>query len=129
MMEGNDDAGSVTGYSADPSRSAPLTVHNKTFIARQHTFDKRIEHSRLDKRTRCADLAFALHTGMSHTTTVSIVIDLVLTDEELRLRFAIDRVEALGELHTLGFTLTSAESAKNSSALLEARFRPCRRRG
>jgi hypothetical protein len=41
--------------------------------------------------------------------TVAIVIDRLLTDEELRLRFAIDRVEALGELHALGLTLTSRE--------------------
>jgi hypothetical protein len=42
-------------------------------------------------------------------TAVSIVIDRLLTDEELRLRFAIDRVEALGDLHALGLTLTSRE--------------------
>ena len=55
-----------------------------------------------------AGLAFATSTVMSQHTVAS-VIDRLLTDEELRLHFAVDRVEALGELHALGLTLTSRE--------------------
>ena len=45
---------------------------------------------------------------MSHER-VGIVITRLLVDEELRIRFANDRVEALGELHARGFALTSNE--------------------
>jgi hypothetical protein len=41
--------------------------------------------------------------------TIGIVIDRLLADEDLRLRFAIDRVEAIGELHAHGLELTPGE--------------------
>lgn len=41
--------------------------------------------------------------------TVGIVIERLLTDEELRGRFVVDRVETLGELHGLGLQLTASE--------------------
>ena len=45
--------------------------------------------------------------------TVGIVMTRLLTDEDLRLRFAMDRLEALGELntelHVEGLGLTSSE--------------------
>lgn len=40
---------------------------------------------------------------------IGIVMNRLLTDEELRLRFAIDRVETLGELHANGVELTPRE--------------------
>ena len=47
------------------------------------------------------------------TRTVGIVMSRLLTDEDLRVRFAIDRVEALGELnselHANGLRLTPSE--------------------
>ena len=45
---------------------------------------------------------------MSHHA-IGIVMNRLLTDEELRLRFAIDRVETLGELHASGVELTPRE--------------------
>lgn len=45
---------------------------------------------------------------MSHHT-IGVVIDKLLEDEDLRLRFANDRVETLGELHAHGLELTSRE--------------------
>ena len=41
--------------------------------------------------------------------TLGMVIDKLLEDEDLRLRFAVDRVETLGELHAHGLELTSRE--------------------
>jgi hypothetical protein len=41
--------------------------------------------------------------------SVEVVITRLLTDEELRLRFVVDRVETLGELHERGCTLTPSE--------------------
>ena len=45
--------------------------------------------------------------------TVGIVMSRLLTDEEMRLRFVVDRVEALGELnaelHANGLALTPRE--------------------
>lgn len=40
---------------------------------------------------------------------VGIVIDRVLTDEDLRVRFAVDRIEALADLSFLGIELTPDE--------------------
>jgi hypothetical protein len=40
---------------------------------------------------------------------VEVVMNRLLTDEELRLRYAIDRVETLGELHAHGLVLTPSE--------------------
>jgi len=40
---------------------------------------------------------------------VGHVVDRLLTDEELRLRFAVDPFEAISELHVHGFELTSDE--------------------
>jgi hypothetical protein len=40
---------------------------------------------------------------------VGIVIDRLLTDEDLRCRFAIDRIDTLAELCLQGFDLTSDE--------------------
>ena len=40
---------------------------------------------------------------------IGIVMNRLLTDEELRLRFATDRVETLGELHANGVELTPRE--------------------
>jgi hypothetical protein len=40
---------------------------------------------------------------------VGIVINRLLTDEELRARFARDRIETLAELNLRGFELTSDE--------------------
>jgi len=40
---------------------------------------------------------------------VEIVMNRLLTDQELRVRFAIDRLEALGELYTDGLDLTPCE--------------------
>jgi hypothetical protein len=40
---------------------------------------------------------------------VGSIIDRLLTDEELRIRFAVDPVDALAELHLRGFRLTPAE--------------------
>ena len=45
---------------------------------------------------------------MSHHA-IGIVMNRLLTDEELRLRFAIDRVETLGKLHANGVELTPRE--------------------
>ena len=45
---------------------------------------------------------------MSHHA-IGIVMNRLLTDEELRLRFAIDRVETLGELRASGVELTPRE--------------------
>jgi hypothetical protein len=41
--------------------------------------------------------------------TIEIVMDRLLTDEDLRLRFASDRVETLGQLHANGVELTPSE--------------------
>ena len=41
--------------------------------------------------------------------TIGIVMNRLLEDEELRVRFALDRVETLGELHAHGLELTSRE--------------------
>ena len=41
--------------------------------------------------------------------SVEVVITRLLTDEELRLRFAVDRVETLSELHAHGCRLTPRE--------------------
>jgi hypothetical protein len=41
--------------------------------------------------------------------TVGMVIDRLLKDEDLRVRFALDRIEALAELGFRGFELTSDE--------------------
>ena len=40
---------------------------------------------------------------------IEIVVHRLLTDEDLRLRFVVDRVETLGELHAQGVELTSSE--------------------
>ena len=40
---------------------------------------------------------------------VGIVIDRLLTDEDLRVRFAVDRIETLADLSFLGFELTPDE--------------------
>ena len=40
---------------------------------------------------------------------VRTVIDRLLTDEDLRVRFAVDRVDALALLRVFGFELTSDE--------------------
>jgi hypothetical protein len=40
---------------------------------------------------------------------VGIVIDRLLKDEDLRARFALDRIETLAELSFLGFALTPDE--------------------
>jgi hypothetical protein len=40
---------------------------------------------------------------------VEIVMNRLLTNQELRVRFAIDRLEALGELYTDGLDLTPGE--------------------
>ena len=40
---------------------------------------------------------------------VGMVIDKLLTDEDLRLRFALDRVETVAELCLRGFDLTGDE--------------------
>jgi len=40
---------------------------------------------------------------------VGDVIHKLLTDEELRIRFCVDRFVTLAELHLLGFSLTSEE--------------------
>lgn len=45
---------------------------------------------------------------MSHHT-IGVVMNRLLSDENLRRRFAIDRVEALGELHATGVELTPSE--------------------
>ena len=45
---------------------------------------------------------------MSHTG-VGIVIDKLLTDEDLRIRFALDRIETVAELCLQGVELTRAE--------------------
>ena len=41
--------------------------------------------------------------------TVGIVISRLLMDEDLRIRFMIEPVETLAELHARGFELTSQE--------------------
>ena len=41
--------------------------------------------------------------------TVGMVIDRLLTDEDLRVRFAIDRIETLADLSFRGIELTPAE--------------------
>ena len=41
--------------------------------------------------------------------TVAIVMNRLLGDEDLRLRFALDRVETLGDLHANGLELTPSE--------------------
>ncbi len=41
--------------------------------------------------------------------TVGIVINRLLMDEDLRIRFMIEPVETLAELHARGFELTSQE--------------------
>ena len=41
--------------------------------------------------------------------TVGRVINRMLTDEELRIRFALDRFDALAELHLRGLAMTSDE--------------------
>ena len=41
--------------------------------------------------------------------SVEVVMTRLLTDDELRLRFAVDRVEALGGLHAHGCRLTPSE--------------------
>jgi hypothetical protein len=41
--------------------------------------------------------------------TVGIVIDRLLNDEDLRVRFALDRIETLAALSFLGIELTRAE--------------------
>ena len=41
--------------------------------------------------------------------TVGIVIDRLLNDENLRVQFAVDRIEALAELSLRGFELTPSE--------------------
>jgi hypothetical protein len=40
---------------------------------------------------------------------IAIVVHRLLTDEDLRLRFVVDRVETLGELHAQGVELTPSE--------------------
>jgi hypothetical protein len=40
---------------------------------------------------------------------VRTVIDRLLTDEDLRVRFALDRIDALALIRVLGFELTSDE--------------------
>jgi len=40
---------------------------------------------------------------------VGVVIDSLLTDEDFRIRFIAEPVEALADLHTRGFALTPAE--------------------
>ena len=40
---------------------------------------------------------------------VGIVIERLLSDEDLRIRFALDRIEALAELNFRGFELTEDE--------------------
>jgi hypothetical protein len=40
---------------------------------------------------------------------VGIVIDRLLTDEELRVRFIVEPVETMADLHARGFELTSEE--------------------
>ena len=45
---------------------------------------------------------------MSHHS-IGVVMNRLLSDEDLRLRFAIDRVEVLGELHANGVELTPSE--------------------
>ena len=40
---------------------------------------------------------------------VGIVIDRLLTDEDLRVRFALDRIETMAELSFRGFELTPEE--------------------
>jgi hypothetical protein len=40
---------------------------------------------------------------------VETVIDRLLTDADIRARFALDRIEALAELHLRGFELTPEE--------------------
>jgi hypothetical protein len=41
--------------------------------------------------------------------SVGMVIDKLLTDENLRIRFALDRVETVAELYLRGFDLTRDE--------------------
>ena len=41
--------------------------------------------------------------------TIGMVMSRLLTDESFRDRFAVDRVEAIGELHALGLELTPNE--------------------
>ena len=41
--------------------------------------------------------------------TVGVVVDRLLTDEHLRTRFAVDRIEILAELCLRGFDLTPEE--------------------
>ena len=41
--------------------------------------------------------------------TVGIVMNRLLGDEHLRFRFALDRVETLGDLHANGLELTPSE--------------------
>ena len=41
--------------------------------------------------------------------SVGMVIDKLLTDENLRIRFALDRIETVAELCLRGFELTSDE--------------------
>ena len=41
--------------------------------------------------------------------SVEVAITRLLTDEEPRLRFAVDRVETLGEIHAHGCRLTPSE--------------------
>ena len=41
--------------------------------------------------------------------TIGMVMDRLLTDESLRLRLAVDRVEVLGELPAHGLKLTPSE--------------------
>ena len=43
------------------------------------------------------------------TTIVGMVIDKLLTDENLRIRFALDRMETVAELCLRGFDLTRDE--------------------
>jgi hypothetical protein len=40
---------------------------------------------------------------------IEMVVHRLLTDEDLRLLFAADRMDALAELHVLGFELTPRE--------------------
>jgi hypothetical protein len=48
--------------------------------------------------------------GVMSQQTVGIVIDKLLTDEDLRIRFFLDRMETLAELCLSGFELRPDES-------------------
>jgi hypothetical protein len=41
--------------------------------------------------------------------TVGLVIEALLTDEDLRIQFALDPVETLADIHQRGFELTAEE--------------------